>query len=106
MKRQEEIQRILEDFKRIKNISGIKSAKRKVLITKIKNEKGEVITSRKGIANVFGEFYSKLHDEDQHDETEMESDKNETENEEITKKAVERLKIGKAADTNESEPKT
>ena len=29
----------------------------------IKNEKGEVITSRKGIANVFGEFCSKLYDE-------------------------------------------
>ena len=53
-KRQEDIQRILEDFKGIKNIPGIKSAKRTVLITKIKNEKGEVITSRKGIANVFG----------------------------------------------------
>ena len=48
MKRQEEIPRILEDFKEIKNISGIKSAKRRVLITKIKNEKGEVIASRKG----------------------------------------------------------
>ena len=43
-KRQEEIQRKLEDFKGIKNSSGIKSAKRRVLITKIKNEKGEVIT--------------------------------------------------------------
>ena len=43
-KRQEEIQRKLEDFKGIKNSSGIKSANRRVLITKIKNEKGEVIT--------------------------------------------------------------
>ena len=30
-----------------------------MLITKIKNEKGEIITSRKGIANVFGKFYKK-----------------------------------------------
>ena len=45
-----------EDSK-VKNIPGIKSAKKRVLITKIKNEKGEIITSRKGIANVFGEFY-------------------------------------------------
>ena len=44
MKRQEEIQRILEDFKGIKNIPGINYAKRRVLIAKIKNEKGEVIT--------------------------------------------------------------
>ena len=40
----------------------------------------KVKSSRKGIANVFGEVYSKLYDEDQHDETEMKSDNNETEN--------------------------
>ena len=55
--RQQLIQRILEDFKGVNNIPGIKSAKKKVLITKIKNERGAIITSRKGIANVFGEFY-------------------------------------------------
>ena len=59
MKRQQDIQRILEDFKGIRNIPGIKSAKKRVLITKIKNEKGECITCRKGIADVFGEFYKK-----------------------------------------------
>ena len=112
MKRQEEIQRIPEDFKGIKNIAGIKSAERRMIIAKIKNEKGEVITSRKGIANVFREFYSKLYDEDQHDATEMESDKNEAENDakelieipEITtdelQQAIKRLKKGKAADSN------
>ena len=60
MKRQQDIQRILEDFKGVKNIPGIKSAKKRVLITKIKNEKGEIITFRNGIANSFGEFYKKL----------------------------------------------
>ena len=35
MKRQQELQRILEDFKGARNITGIKSAKKKVLITKI-----------------------------------------------------------------------
>ena len=59
MKRQQDIQRILEDFKGVKNIPGIKSAKKRVLITKIKNEKREIITSRKGIANVFGDFHKK-----------------------------------------------
>ena len=44
----------------VRNIPGIKPAKKKVLITKIKNERGEIITSRKGIANVFGEFYEKF----------------------------------------------
>ena len=57
MKRQMGIQRILEEFKGVSNIPGIKSAKKRVLITKIKNEKGENITLHKGIANVFGEFY-------------------------------------------------
>ena len=38
MKRQQDIQRILEDFEGVRNIQGIKSAKKKVLITKIKNE--------------------------------------------------------------------
>ena len=56
MKRPQDIQRILEDSKGAKNIPGIKSAKKRVLITKIKNEKGETITSRNGIANVFGDF--------------------------------------------------
>ena len=59
MKRQQDIQRILEEFKGVKNIPGIKSAKKRELITKIKNEKGEVITSWKGIPNVFGEFNKK-----------------------------------------------
>ena len=57
LKRQQVIHIILEDFKGVSNIPGIKSAKKKVLITKIKNERGEIITSRKGIAHVFGEFY-------------------------------------------------
>ena len=60
--------------------SGTKSAKKRIFITKMKNEKGEVITSRKGIASAFGEFYSKLYDDEQHEGTELESNNNETEN--------------------------
>ena len=59
MKRQQDTKRILEDFKGTKNIPGIKSAKKRMLITQIKNNRGEIITSRKGIANVSGEFYKK-----------------------------------------------
>ena len=44
------------------------------------NEKGEVITSRKGIANVIGEFCRKMYDDDQCDETELETAQSETEN--------------------------
>ena len=37
--------------------------KKRTLIPKVKNEKSETITSRKRIANVFGEFYSQLYAE-------------------------------------------
>ena len=47
MKRQQDIPRILEEFKGVRNIPVIKTAKKKVLITKIKNDNGECITSRK-----------------------------------------------------------
>ena len=59
MKRQQDIERILEEFKGFRNIQRIKTAKKRVLITKIKNEKGECITSRKGIADAFGEILQK-----------------------------------------------
>ena len=72
LKRQQDIQRILEDFKGVRNIPGIKSAKKKVLITKVKNELGENITSRKGIANVCGDFYKKLYDDNEQDEYDQE----------------------------------
>ena len=39
MKRQMDIQRILEHFKGVRNITGIKSAKKRVLITKMKMRK-------------------------------------------------------------------
>ena len=71
MKRQHVIQRTLEDFKGVKNIPGIKSAKKRVHTTKIKNEKGEIITSQKGNANVLGEFYKKLYDDNEQEETEQ-----------------------------------
>ena len=74
MKRQQDIQRILEDFQGVRNIAGIKSAKKKVLITKIKNDKVECITSRKGIADVFGEFYKRLYEDNEKDDSEHELD--------------------------------
>ena len=63
--------RILQEFKGIKSISSIKSAKKRTLILP-KNETSEVDTSRNGIVNVFGEFYCKLYADDQCDETELE----------------------------------
>ena len=63
MKRQQDIQRILEEFKGVRNIPRIKTAKKRVLITKIKNDKGECITSRNGTADAFGEFYKRLYED-------------------------------------------
>ena len=59
-KRQEKIQKILQELTGTKNIPNIKSMKKRILIRKINNMKGETSTSRKGIAEVFGEFYAKL----------------------------------------------
>ena len=77
MKRQQDIERILEEFKGVRNIPGIKSAKKRVLITRRKNEKGECITSRKDIADAFGEFYKRLYEDSEKDnsEHEMKDDK-------------------------------
>ena len=63
----------------MKNIPGVKSAKKSVLITKIKNEKGKIITSRKRIAKVFGEFYKIFYDDNEQDESEQEIGENENE---------------------------
>ena len=68
-----------EDFKGVRNIPGIKSAKKKVHITKLKNEKGETSTSRTGIANVCGEFDKKLYDDNVQEATEQEIGENENE---------------------------
>ena len=67
-----DIQRILEDFKGVRNIPGIKSAKKSTHHKDKKNEKGECSTSRKGIADVFGEFYKKLYEDKEEDESEQE----------------------------------
>ena len=125
MKRQQDIQRILEDFKRSTKYPGDKSAKKKVLITKIKNDKGECITSRKGIADAFGDFYKRLYEDNEKDDSEHElgDDDNysstdahnnnteetagipETTTEEL-QTAINKLRKGKSPTTKEFEPKT
>ena len=79
------IDKCIRDKKQIKktrNISGswkiskasrtyrASNLKRSTLIPKVKNGKRETITSRKGTANVFGEFYSKLYAEERFEEKE------------------------------------
>ena len=91
--------------------------KEKTLIPKMKNAKGETVTSRKGIANVFGEFHGKLYDEEEDDNEEYDhcraekntrsrgqkSDDNKSEIPQFSKtevQAIDSLKKGKASDNN------
>ena len=55
----------MEELNGTKNISKVKSAKKRILIPKVKNMKGEIITTRKGIATVLAEFYAKLYEDDE-----------------------------------------
>ena len=103
MKRQQDIERILDKFEGVRTIPRIKTAKKRVLITRIKNEKGESITSRKGIADTFGEFYKRLYEDSEKDnsEHEMRDDKRipEITSEEL-QSAISKLKAGKSPDGN------
>ena len=104
MKRQQDIERILEEFKGIRNIPGIKTAKKRVLITKIKNEKGECITFRKGIADAFGEFYKRLYEDKERDDCEHETSDDRRIPEIMTEElqsAISKLKTGKSPDSAE-----
>ena len=103
MKRKQDIERILEEFKGVRNIPRIKTAKKRVLITKIKNKRGECITSRKGIDDTFGEFYKRLYEDSEKDnsEHEMRDDKriHEITSEEL-QSAISKLETGKSPDGN------
>ena len=68
MKRQEKIQKILEEVRGTRNISSVKSVKKRILITKFKNKEGETVKTRQGIANVFAKFYEDLY-EGEHGDT-------------------------------------
>ena len=66
--------KILGKVKGIKNISSIKSAKKRILIPKVRNKDGEAAKTRQGIANVFAKFYEDLYKgEDDHSDEDMSS---------------------------------
>ena len=65
--RQEKIQKILEELRGSRNISSIKSVKKRILIPKVKNKEGETIKTRQGIANVFAKFYEDLYEGEEDD---------------------------------------
>ena len=102
MKRQQDIERILEEFKGVRNIPRIKTAKKKVLTTKIKNDRGECITSRTGIADAFREFDKRLYEDSERDDSEheMSDDRRipEITTEEL-QNAISKLKTGKSPDS-------
>ena len=54
------ISKILEDFKGLKRISGIKTIKKKELITHATDKNGEAQSRRQTIADVFATFYEEL----------------------------------------------
>ena len=79
-KRQGKIQKILENLKGTRNIFNIKSMKKRVLIPKVKNKKGETINTKQEIANVFAEFYESLYegeDDEEEKKTESRTEQNE-----------------------------
>ena len=64
----------MEEINGTRNISSIKSVKKRILIPKVKNKKGETINTRQGIANVFAEFYENLYEgEEGENEKKLES---------------------------------
>ena len=102
--RHHDIERILEEFKGVRNIPRIKTAKKRDLITKIKNKKVECITSRKGIVDIFGKFYKRLYEDSgkkNNSEQEKRDDKRipEITSEEL-QSAISKLKADKSPDGN------
>ena len=65
--RYEKNQKMLEQVKGTRNISSIKSVKKRILIPKVKNKEGETIKTRQGIANVFAKFYEDLYEGEEGD---------------------------------------
>ena len=49
---------------------GSKQQRREYSSQQIKNDKGECITSRKGVADAFGEFYKRLYEGKERDDSE------------------------------------
>ena len=60
-RKRERIGTILHEFRDLKSIASIKRAGRKDLITRVMDDDGNTVTSRKGIAEVFADFYETLY---------------------------------------------
>ena len=61
IERRTKIGKILNEYKNLKTISGIKSQKQKELIPCMISENGSEINERQGIADTFADFYEGLY---------------------------------------------
>ena len=67
-KRQEKFKEFLKSSEESRTFPA-HSVKKRTLSPNVKNDKGEMITSRNGIPNVVGEFYSKLYADSENHQT-------------------------------------
>ena len=97
MKRQQDVEKESLKSSKVSEISRESKQQRR------ENEKGECITSRKGIADTSGEFYKRHYEDSEKDnsEHEMRDDKRipESTSEEL-QSAISKLKTGKSQDGN------
>ena len=117
--RQQEVEKTRKNSKdpgesrRYKEHFQYQISEKRILITEVKNEEGEVVKTRQGIANIFAKFFEDLYegeagyteedmesrtDDDKTDPSEHNSIPEFTKNE--IQDAIDRLKKGKAKDSN------
>ena len=61
LQRRSQISMILDKFRGLREISSLKSRKKKTLIASITDKNGGECTDRQGIADVFADFYADLY---------------------------------------------
>eukprot|EP00973_Karenia_brevis_P047053 6531364-Karenia_brevis.AAC.1 len=62
IERRARIEQILADFKGLKKIAGLKSCKKKSMITHMRDTHGNIVTDRQAIVDVFAAFYEDLYE--------------------------------------------
>ena len=70
-------QKILEEFKGTRNIFSAKSMRKPNPHPQSQKQKGETISARQGIANVFAAFYESLYEGEEDDEEQRTESRNE-----------------------------
>ena len=102
LERRTQISKILSQYKNLKSIAGIKSQKKKELISSMVSASGEEVYDRQSIANVFANFYEQLYEDKcktKHIGSNTEERIEDFSSAELGA-ALKQLKSGKAADAN------